>query len=99
MVYLITCRRCGLQYVGETSQPLYARINGHQSDIMHQRTELSPVVEHFNSGVHSVSYLTVMVIEVSASRDTGLRKVKEGRWIRTLKTSFPSGMNLRVDSL
>ena len=99
IVYLITCRRCGLQYVGETSQPLHARIRGHRSDIMHRRTDVSPVAEHFNSGAHSVADMTVMVIELSPSRDPCLRKVKEGRWIRTLETSSPSGMNLRVDSL
>ena len=59
IVYLITCRRCGLQYVGETSQPLHAKINSHQSDITHQRTDVSPVAEHFNSGAHSVLDRTV----------------------------------------
>ena len=50
---------------------------------------MSPVVEHFNSGVHSVSDMKVMVIELSPSRDPCLRKVKEGRWIRTLETFIP----------
>ena len=99
IVYLITCRRCGLQYVGEMSQPLHARINGHRSDIMHWRTDVSPVAEHFNSGAHSVSYMTVMVIELSTSRDPCLRKIREGRWIKNLGTSFPLRMNLLVDSL
>ena len=83
----------------ETSQQLHARINGEWSDIMHQRTDVFPVAEHFNSGAHSVSDMTVMVIELSTSRDPCLRKVREGRWIRTLETLFSSGMNLRVDSL
>ena len=29
VIYLITCRRCGLQYVGEMGQPLHMRVNGH----------------------------------------------------------------------
>ena len=58
------CRRCGLQYVGETSQPLHMRVNGHRYDITHQRTEESPVAEHFNSGAHEESDMTVMVIEL-----------------------------------
>ena len=69
IVYLSTCRRCGLQYMGETSQPPHARINGHWSDIAHRRTDVSPVAEHFNSSGHSVSNMTVMVIELSSSRD------------------------------
>ena len=60
---------------------------------------MSPVAEHFNGGAHSESDMTVMVIELSTSRDPCLRKVKEGRWIRTLETSFPSEMNHRVDNL
>ena len=43
IVYLITCRKCGLQYVSETSQSLHARINGHRLDIMHRRTDVSPI--------------------------------------------------------
>ena len=96
IVYLITCRRCGLQYTGK---PLHARTNDHLSDIMHQRTDVSPVVEHFNSGAHSVSDMTVMAIKLSTNLDPYPRKVKEGRWIGTLETSFPCGMNLWVDSL
>ena len=69
IVYLITCRRCGLQYVGETSQPLHARITGHRLDITHQRADVSPVEEHFNSGAHSVADIMVMVIELPPSRD------------------------------
>ena len=96
IVYLITCRRCGLQYMGETSQPLNVGINCYRSDITHQRTDVSPVAKHFNRGAHSIS---VMVIELSISSDPCLWKVKEGRWIRTLETSFPSEMNHRVDNL
>ena len=84
IIYLITCRRCVLHYVGETSQLLHARINGHWSNISHWRTDVSPVAEHFNSGAHSVSDMTVIVIELSTSRDPCLQKVKWGRWIRTL---------------
>ena len=99
VIYLITCRRCGLQYVGETGQPLHMRMNGHRYDIAHRRTEESPVAEHFNSGVHEELDMTVMAIELARSRDACLRKIRESRWIRTLGTSSPSGMNLRVDGL
>ena len=33
LVYLISCRKCGLQYVGETENLLHIRMNGHRSDI------------------------------------------------------------------
>ena len=71
--YLITHRRCGLQYVSETSQSLHARVNGYPSDIMHRRIEVSPVAEHFNSGTHLVLGMMVMVIELSSSCDPCLQ--------------------------
>ena len=99
VIYLITCRRCGLHYVGETGQPLHMRINGHWYDIAHRRTEESPVAQHFNSGAHGELDMAVMAIELARSRDACLRKIRESRWIRTLGTSFPLGMNLRIDGL
>ena len=31
VVYLISCKRCGIQYVGKTSQTLRSRINNHRN--------------------------------------------------------------------
>ena len=83
--------------MGETGQELHCRINGHRFDIAHRNTEESPVAEHFCSGGHSYADMVVAVID--RVRDPILRKIRESRWIRTLRTSTPEGMNLRVDSL
>ena len=99
VIYLIMCRRCGQQYVGETGQPLHRRINSHRFDITHKRTDESPVAGHFNSNAHSPADMAVMVIDQIRNRDPCLRKIRESRWIRTLRTSYPLGMNLRVDCL
>ena len=98
VIYLITCRRCGQQYVGKMGQPLHCRINGHHFDITHRRTEDSPVAAHFKTDAHSQVHMTVMVNDQVRSHDPCLRKIWESRWIRTLETLSPSGMNLRVDS-
>ena len=66
--------------VRQMCQPLHTRVNGHRFDITHRRTDVSPTAEHFNSGAHSESNMTVMVTELSTSRDSCLWKVKEGRW-------------------
>ena len=87
VIYLITCRRCGLQYVDETGQSLHLRVNGHQYDITHRKTDESPVAEHFNSGTHTESDMAVMAIDFVRSRDACLQKIQESRWIRTLGTS------------
>ena len=44
--YLINCRRCDQQYVGEIGQPLHCRINNHCYNIAHRRTEESSVEEN-----------------------------------------------------
>ena len=98
-IYLIECRRCGLQYVGESGQPLHRRMNGHRFDITHGRIEESPVAAHFRSADHSEADLSVRVIDRLWTEDVILRKNRESRWIRALGTSWPSGMNLRTDAL
>ena len=66
---------------------------------MRKRTEDSPVVDHFNYSAHSLADMTVMVIDLFSSHDSCLCKIRVSRWIRTLRTSFPPGMNFRVGSL
>ena len=33
IIYLITCTRCGIQYVGETANALHFRMNAHRQSI------------------------------------------------------------------
>ena len=42
VVYLITCTKCGKQYVGETGDHVNQRMNGHRDDWKHKRFERSP---------------------------------------------------------
>ena len=79
-----------------SGQHLRLWMNGHRHDITHKRIEDSPVAAHFNHGTHSLADMTLMVIDLVSRHE---RKVRKSRWIRTLGTSFPSGMNLMVDSL
>ena len=83
--------------MGKTGQPLVLRINGHRFNITYGKTEESPVVEHFNSEGHTLADVIVMAIDKIHSHDSCFRKIRESRWIRTLGTSYPLGMNLRVD--
>ena len=82
VIYLITCRSCGFQFVGEMGQLLRMRVIRHWYDITHRRTEESPMVEHFNSGAHIESDMTVMVVEFARSCGACLQKIWESRWVR-----------------
>ena len=97
-IYLIPCRRCGQQHVCKTGQPLHLRINGHRFNITHGKTEESPVAEHFNGERHTFTDVTVVAIDKIHSHNSCLCKIRESRWIRIMRISYPSGMNLRVDS-
>ena len=85
LVYLIRCRRCGLQYVGEMGNPLHTRMNGHRSDIRTGKID-KPVAAHFTQPDHSLEDLQVMGIQKIYREDTTLRKLHESYWISTLGT-------------
>ena len=96
-VYLIQCRRCCKQYVGMTKNALHIRFNSHRSDIRNKKTQKSAVAKHFNLRGHSMNDLTIMVIEKIPKRDVQTRRGREKherKWIGTLRTLDPLGMNL-----
>ena len=96
VVYLIQCKRCGLQYVGETEQALNERLNSHRSDIKRKNID-KPVAAHFNKPGHSSTDLAVMVIDQLWGNYSVLRKIREERWITILQTASPGGLNLRAE--
>ena len=57
------------------------------------------VAAHFCSNGHTLRDLNVIVVDQLQQNDAVLRKNRESRWIRILKTEAPNGMNLQVDRL
>lgn len=90
LVYLIQCKRCGQQYVGETGNTLNTRMIRHRYDIRHMETSCG-VAEHFCKKDHSVDDLQVMGIEAGLE-DAQRRKQREKHWKDTLDT-LKNGMN------
>lgn len=93
VVYLITCRYCNLQYVGETSRSLADRINDHLSCI--RTGKQTPIALHFNSAHHSSADFTINGIEIvndGANTATTLL-MKERTWQNLLQTVHPLGIN------
>jgi hypothetical protein len=93
LVYLITCQRCYMQYVGETSRTLRDRLNDHRSAIkLHKNT---PIGVHFNDGNHSVLDLKIVGIELvtPGNNSNGMRKIREKAWQKQLGTVHPLGLN------
>ena len=82
IIYLIQCRKCGCQYVGETEQALNERMNSHRTDIRHKAEK--PVAIHLNTTGHKLEDLQVMVTERLWRNDSAFRKIRESRWISSL---------------
>ena len=90
-IYLISCKQCQKQYVGETGD-LRRRINNHRSTIKTKRIT-EPVAEHFNLDGHKWEDMTVIVIDHNPRWSDSDRKNKEKFWMHRLKSFHPNGMN------
>ena len=93
VVYVIECKKCAAQYVGETENALRVRLTGHRSDIHHRRTD-RPVARHFCQSDHSIHDLTIMAVEKIHRNDVNFRRRKESHWISILHTLIPDGLNI-----
>lgn len=93
LVYLITCKKCNLQYVGQTGRTLADRINDHLSSIRTKKTK--PIALHFNLPDHSITDFTITAIEKIPDNNNALnlRLLKETTWQNLLQTAFPLGIN------
>ena len=93
LVYLITCRLCKKQYVGETGRTLRDRLNDHRSAIKNNKK--TPIAIHFNMLNHSVLDLSIMPIELIKNNNSSAatRRLREQYWQLKLNTLFPYGIN------
>ena len=109
LIYLITCKKCALQYVGETCQKLRERFNLHNTCIAHPEKDHNCRIlsEHFSKGSCKGATYTVKVIEKLEGSGrcsngeidpavTVIRRKKETEWMLKLRTVFPYGLNDRV---
>jgi hypothetical protein len=93
IVYLITCKKCNKQYVGETGRSLGERINDHMSCIRLKKQ--TPIGLHFNQTGHSLKDFAISGIEkfIDNQNSSNLRRLKESTWQNLLQTAHPLGLN------
>ena len=97
IIHLISCKKCGIQYIGETSQKLRNRMNNHRNRLRNL-TNLY-LYQHFNSDGHSEGDLSIMPIEEITASDKGTcanRLEREDYWGRKLCTFYPYELNDNV---
>ena len=91
VIYMIQCKKCGKQYIGQTENPVKFRINAHVSDIK-RKDRYKPVAVHFSSKDHTQGDMTWLGL-MTSSDDIIKRLTWERTWIRQLDTTEPQGLN------
>ena len=94
VIYLISCRLCGVQYVGETKNTLKKRFYGHRSTVKTKKLD-TPVGQHFNLPNHSISDMILQGIESLGHRKDSVRLSREKVWMKRLRTVEPHGLNIQ----
>ena len=98
LIYLVECKECHIQYIGETSTSLRSRMNGHRSDIYLCKESVG---KHFNTGFCDLNDFQVTPIfkcpYLATEKETeDNRKDIERYFIQKFQTQFPGGLNRQV---
>ena len=99
VVYLISCKVCGFQYVGSTTTKFRLRFNNHKSRLRaHSKMSAANkesddlVYRHFyGPGHHGLQDVSIQLIDKVNAREDLL--AKEGQWAYRLRSLQPDGLN------
>ena len=98
--YLIECKRCYLQYIGETKRQLSERFGEHRRSILnHQQfSTTTPVSLRLNQASHSINYVGLILTELIRSKLDSVRKTRKAHLMDKAKTLHPFGINRRDEA-
>ena len=100
-IYLASCNKCNLKYVGSTSTEFKIRFRNHKSSMLTNKKTCELAV-HFNYTKHEISKISFIVIEKIISQGDvahidRLLLTREAYWTAQLCT-YPHGLNLDPSS-
>ena len=97
LIYLIECKKCGKQYIGETKRQLNERFGEHRRSILNhnQLINPTPISEHFNQPGHSINDVLLIPLELIHSNRDSVRKAREAHLIAKAMILEPHGINRR----
>ena len=102
VVYLITCAKCSIQYVGMTTQSISKRIAAHRSKIITKKPTTG-LYQHFLKPGHSITDFKVQIIyHYTKDDDNDAKDVLlhvEDFYMKKLATLMPFGLNDHVTDL
>ena len=98
IVYLITCTKCDIYYVGETGRAFRARIYEHKLSANKQKdNRTTPVSKHFTGKGHSVRNMQFSILEWCTPKYTtpkhAHRRRHEQWWMWNIGVVHPIGIN------
>ena len=91
IIYVITCSKCRIQYVGQTGRRLKDRLNNHWSDI--RLNKATAIAKHFNLPRHTCQDLKIVPIFSLINKNFDEKLSIEKQYMRTLNTIYPHGLN------
>ena len=100
LIYLVHCKECNKQYIGQTKRSLRLRTNNHRADIIEPKNN-SSVSHHFNNGRcalvdFSITPIFKCPVLDTEKETTKLRLQIEQFFIEKFKTYLPYGLNIAV---
>ena len=101
VIYLVTCKKCNVQYVGSTSNEFKIRFRNHKSSMITKKRTCEVAI-HFNKEPHALADFEFLIIEqlcnssVNNSPDDRLL-TREAFWCAQLCTLKPHGLNKRCE--
>ena len=95
VVYLITCKKCGLQYVGNTVTSFRLRFNNHKSSMMrYGKGQRGMGGQRLYAHFYTEGLMDLEIqVEIHVSRPNE----RESFWIEKLNTYCPRGLNIREE--
>ena len=97
LIYLLTCKKCLIQYVGKTVDELRYRWNNYKNNSRNygcnQPSMQRHLYEHYSSTGHCgfLEHVSIILIDKTDPSDPLKR---EDYWKRTLYTMAPYGLNI-----
>ena len=101
LIYCITCKRCKMQYVGQTMNALSSRFGTHY-DLISSLSQIHSVSRHFSLSDHDgLNDIEIHIVDFIHARPRSpkgraLRDKIERNWIHRLRTQTPMGLNIEV---
>ena len=99
VIYLATCAKCNLQYVGSTSTEFKVRFRNHKSNMLKNKRTCELAI-HFSDSEHEISLINFIIIEQIRSFENSLHLerlllTREAYWTAQLFTLNPPGLKKR----